>query len=114
MKTMRIHHDCNRGLADVTHSDYNAAFTPDGLMVIARPGVNQRDYRPWEAALHGHLPREELAKDPAIWQAHTYTWWCRCAPKSPVSRRHEQISKCWQQHGENSRPLVRVTLGIDL
>lgn len=49
-KTLRIRCGCGRALADVTLPDRNPTWTPDGLMVSARPNVNQEDYRPWDAA----------------------------------------------------------------
>ena len=111
---MRIHHDCGRGLADVTHSDHNVTLPWDGLVVVRRPNVDQTDYRAWVAAGWGHPPLGERAKDADDPMAMTYTWRCRCAPESPVSRRHEQISKCWQRHVEDSPRVVHVTLGADL
>ena len=77
---LRLRCPCQRNLADVKHSNYDPAFTGDGLAVTARPNVHDGNYRPW--------PRVGDSM-----QARTYSWRCRCGRS--WERRHEHIRAAW-------------------
>lgn len=110
---LRLCCSCGRNLADVKHSDYDPAWTGDGLAVTPRPNVRQGDYRPW--------PHHDKDAD---WHLRTYTWRCRCG--QAWERRHERIRDAWdtaagvlpeyrrQNAAPTGRRVVTLILGQDV
>lgn len=104
---LRLQCVCGRNLADVTRpamdgSATNPSWTPDGLMVHARPNVEMQDYRPWPA-------------DPeADWKAHTYTFRCRCVTpnrkRRRITLRHERVSRMWCEESQSDQQIVYLTI----
>jgi len=115
---LRLRHVCGRNLADATlpaiggrlMSDRqvgvvaqpaNPDWTPDGLRVRKRPGVDMDVYRHWHEKNAGRYSGAK-AED---WRARTYTWRCRCDGK-PLSLAHERISAMWAEESANPRRVV--------
>lgn len=105
MNTLRLTCPCGRNLADVTKPIGNPMWTPDGLVVGARPNVTMSDFRP-------HQDRDPARRGSGLTTAHTYTWHCRCGQTH--SRRHARIGAKWLEHSPADAPMVTLVLGVDL
>jgi len=112
---VQLFHSCTRNLARVRFDRWNTLLTCDSLVVFPNINVIQEDYRPRNSenrARHsGLVEGRDFEKD------RTYTWRCRCG--KTVTRRHEQISRIWEQElsrldvasiGPDSRAMRRVVL----
>jgi hypothetical protein len=90
---VQLFHSCDRNLARVRFDIWNRLLTRDSLVVSPNINVIQGDYRPRD--LENRARHPGLVEGRGFEKDRTYTWRCRCG--KTVTRRHEQISRIWEQ-----------------